>query len=90
LERTCGRAVNAPVESEPLGIALPRLHTAGDCNTAIERLIDGVCRGAVDRDTAKLLIDAVNARIKVIEVNELDERLTQLEQTAEHSVERRR
>jgi hypothetical protein len=80
-DRTVGRATEAPVDAEPLGISIPRLCTAGDCNAAIELLIDGICRGSVDRDTAKLLIDAVNARIKVIEVRELDERLTELEQS---------
>ena len=88
-ERTCGRAAEARVEAEPLGVALPRLCTAEDCNTAIERLIDGICRGTVDRDSAKLLIDAIQTRVKAIELNELEERLTQLEQTAEPVVGRR-
>ena len=82
-ERTCGRAADAPVETEPLGIVLPSLHTAEDCNIAIERLIDGICKGTVNRDMAKLLIDAIQTRIKAIDLNELDERLTQLEETAD-------
>ncbi len=88
-ERTCGRATEAPVDAGPLGVALPRLRTADDCNTAIERLIDGICKGTVDRDSAKLLIDAIQTRIKAIEVNELEERLAQLEQTTKHVVGRR-
>ena len=87
-ERTCGRATEAPVEAEPLGVSLPRLRTAEDCNTAIQLLIDGICKGTVDRDVAKLLIDAVQTRLKAIEVNELEERLAQLEETAEHTVRR--
>lgn len=79
-ERTCGRAAEAPVDAEPVGITLPRLATAADCNLAIERLVDGICKGSIDRDTAKLLIDAVQARIKAIEVHELEERLAQLEE----------
>ena len=89
-DRTCGRAPEASADTEPLGISLPRLRTADDCNTAIQELIDGICKGSVEPDMAKLLIDAIQARVKAIELNELDERLTQLEQTAEHSVGRRR
>ena len=88
LERTCGRAADAPVDTEPLGITIPRLHTAEDCNSAIATLIDGICKGTVERDVAKLLIDAIQTRVKSIELNELEERLTQLEQTAEHTTGR--
>ena len=89
-ERTCGRSAQAPVDAEPVDVTLPSLRTAENCNTAIERLIDGICAGTVDRDVAKLLIDAIETRLKAIEVNELEERLAQLEQTAEHVVGRRR
>jgi len=82
LERTTGRAPEAPVEVEPLGIELPRLRTAADCNAAIEKLVDGICKGSVDRDAAKLLIDAIQTRLKAIEVNELEVRLAQLEESA--------
>ncbi len=89
-ERTCGRAAEVPVDAEPLGVALPRLRTADDCDTAIQLLIDGICKGTVDRDMAKLLIDAIQARVKAIELNDLEERLAQLEQTTEHTVGRSR
>ena len=48
-----------------------------------------ICKGTVDRDMAKLLIDAIQARVKAIELNDLEDRLTQLEQTAEPTVGRR-
>ena len=89
-ERTCGRASQAPVEGEPVGISIPRLRTAEDCNEAVGRLIDGLCEGSVDREAAKLLISAIETRLKAIEVNEMEERLAQLEQTAEHTLGRRR
>ncbi len=88
-DRTCGRATEAPVDAEPLGVALPRLRTADDCNTAIGRLIDGICKGTVDHESAKLLIDAIQTRLKAIELNELEERLAQLEETSKHVVGRR-
>ena len=83
LERTCGRSAQAPAEAEPIEISIPRLRTVEDCNIAIERLIDGICKGLVDRDGARLLIDAIQTRIKAIEVNEFEQRLTQLEQDDE-------
>lgn len=82
IERTCGRAAEAISDAEPLGITLPRLRTAADCNMAIERLVDGICQGMVERDVAKTLIDAIQARLKAIEVNDLEERLAELEKTA--------
>jgi hypothetical protein len=81
-ERTSGRAPEAPAETEPLSIALPRLRTAADCNLALERLVDGICKGAIERESARLLIDAVQARLKAIEVQDLEARLAEMERTA--------
>ena len=75
--------------TEPLVGCLPNLQTAADCNVAIQRLIDGICEGDLDRDAAKLLIDAIQTRLKAIELNELEDRLTQLEQTADQATGRR-
>jgi hypothetical protein len=87
-ERTCGKASEAP--AEPVGVTLSGLRTAQDCNQAIEQVIGGFCRGEVDRDAAKILTDAVLARVRAIEVVELDERLTSLEQATELTSGRRR
>lgn len=83
MERTTGRAPEAPMDVVPLGITLPRLQTAAHCNTAIERLFDGIVKGEVDRETAKLLIDTVQTRLRVLEVTGLEERLAELERMAE-------
>jgi len=83
LERTTGRAPETPMDVEPIRIQLPRLQTAAHCNTAIERLFDGIVKGEVDRETAKLLIDTIQARLKVLEVTSLEERLAELERMAE-------
>ena len=82
MDRTCGRSTEAPSLTEPLGVELPTLQTAEDCTVAIGRLIEAVCTGETDRDLAKLLIDAIQARLKAIEVNELEERIEQLEETS--------
>ena len=81
-ERTSGRAPEAPVETEPVAVALPRLRTAADCNLAIERLIEGICKGVIERESARLLIDAVQTRLKAIEVQDLEQRLAEMERTA--------
>lgn len=83
LERTAGRAPEAPVDAAPLGIALPKLQTAANCNVAIERLFDGIAKGEVDRETAKLLIDAIQTRLRVLETTDLEVRLAELERIAE-------
>ena len=89
LERTCGRSAQAPAEAEPLGVGFPSLRTAEDCETAMDRLIDGICKGTIDREAAKLLMEAIQTRLKVIDVNELEERLKQLERICEVVVGRR-
>ncbi|MFN7590331.1 MAG: hypothetical protein ACK501_13330 [Planctomycetota bacterium] len=83
LERTAGRPPEAPVDVEPIGIALPKLQTAANCNTAIEMLFDGIVKGTVDREAAKLLIDTVQTRLRVLEVTDLEARLAELERLAE-------
>ena len=68
---------------QPIGIALPKLQTAANCNTAIEMLFDGIVKGTVDREAAKLLIDTVQTRLRVLEVTDLEARLAELERLAE-------
>lgn len=82
LDRVCGRAAEAPVEAEPLDISLPRLKTAADCSLALEKLVDGVCDGTIDRGAAQTLVAVVQARMRAIETTEFEKRLTQLEQSA--------
>jgi hypothetical protein len=82
LERACGRPAETPTAGEPLSIELPRLTTVADCNRAIEKVIDAVVKGTVDREATKLLIEAIQVRIKAIEVGEQEERLAQVEQAA--------
>jgi hypothetical protein len=82
LERTCGRAVEAPTEGLALDLTLPNLRTAANCTSAIDRLVDAICQGTVDRESAKILIEVINARLKAIEVTDLETRLAGLEKTA--------
>ncbi len=82
LDRACGKAGEAPLEGDPLGVTPPRLRTAADCSNALEKVTDAICRGTVDIAVAKVLIDAVTARIKVLEATELEARLAELEKQA--------
>lgn len=84
-ERVIGKPSEAPTETAPVGIDLPRIRSAKDCNRAIENVIKGLCMGAIDHDSAKLLISAIQARLKAIEVDEIEDRLNQLEQAAHAS-----
>jgi hypothetical protein len=73
-------------------VQLPPLDTAANCNLALGRLAEAVCAGTVDRDAAKLLIDVIQARLKAIEVGDLEKRLDELEaiaDTVEHKGPRR-
>lgn len=81
-DRVCGRPAEERAEAEPSGIALPRLHTAADCNRALEAIGDAVSAGTIDHDTARLFIDMVSARVKAIEATELEQRIAELEKAA--------
>jgi hypothetical protein len=65
-ERVCGRTAEAPVESDPLSIQLPPLHSTADCNAAIQQLVDGVCQGSIRQDAAKLLIETVQGQARIL------------------------
>jgi hypothetical protein len=92
-DRTCGRAAEAPAQpASPIELSMPNLDTAANCNLALGRLAEAVCAGTVDRDAAKLLIDVIQARLKAIEVGELEKRIGELEaiaDTVEHKGPRR-
>lgn len=82
LDRTCGKSPDAAPTADTLDLPLPRLATAADCNAALDRITEAVCGGTCDRSSAKLLVDVVMARLKAIEVQDLDDRLTELEKSA--------
>jgi hypothetical protein len=82
LERVCGRAPDAPADGTPIYLPLPQLRTAANCALAIDRLAEAICDGRVDRDGAKVMLDVIQARLKAIEVNDLEERLAELEKQA--------
>ena len=79
MERTVGRAPEAQVMAEPVAIDMPELRTAADCATAIDTLTEAICTGAVNREQATLLMSLVQARLRAIEVRDLEERLMALE-----------
>ena len=81
-ERTCGRAPEASPEAVPLDFTLPKLQTPANCTAAIDRLADAITQGTVDRDTAKMVLDVIQARLKAIEVNDLEQRLVELEKAS--------
>lgn len=85
LDRTIGRAPEAPSESEPLSIDLPFLGTAADCSMAIDKVLEGVCNGSVDKSSAQILIAGVQARMRTLELVEFERRLSDMEKSAAHT-----
>lgn len=78
LDRTIGRPAEAPT-GEPLDIQAPRLKTAADCTSALQRVSDALCAGSIEVTTAKVLTDVIQTQAKLIEVGELEARLAELE-----------
>ena len=82
IERACGKTADATAHGLALGITMPNLRTVANCTAAIDRLVEAMCKGDVDRDGAKVLIDVISLRLKAIEVNGLETRLDELEKQA--------
>jgi hypothetical protein len=85
-DRACGKVPESAPNGEPVGVELPPLKTAADCSAAIDRLIQSICAGTLDLDTGKLLVDAVQARLKAIEARDLEVRIAELERAAANVV----
>ncbi|MBI5853035.1 MAG: hypothetical protein HZB39_18650 [Planctomycetes bacterium] len=79
LEWTCGRPAEVATNAEPLDFAMPPLQTAAQCNAALEFVAAALCEGRLNRDAAQVLIELIHARIKAIEVADLERRLLELE-----------
>jgi len=82
MERTCGKAPDAPPVGVPLDIEPPRLKTAADCTSAIQKVTDALCAGTLDLLHGKVLLDAIATQAKLIEVGDLEARLAELEKQA--------
>jgi hypothetical protein len=83
MDRVIGKPAETPTDAEPVDLMLPPLETAADCNKAIDALMTGICSGAVDREAAKLLVTAIQTRLKALETSEIEERLSQFERDTE-------
>ncbi|MCA8948432.1 MAG: hypothetical protein KDE27_02960 [Planctomycetes bacterium] len=81
-ERTLGRPADAPAAGEPLDVSLPKLVGIDDCLAAIDRVNDAMVRGAITVEVAKAFLDMIQVRVKAIEVKDLEQRLTALEESA--------
>ncbi|MFN3242928.1 MAG: DUF5681 domain-containing protein [Planctomycetota bacterium] len=89
-DRVIGRPTDTPSEPEPVRFDMPRLRTIQDCHSATEVVINAICAGSVERESAQLLVDAIQARLRAIEATEIEERLARVEQAAEMASEPRR
>ena len=81
-DRTLGRAAEGQPKPEPLALDLPRMRTAADCDLAMQKVVEGIVNGSLTESAAKLMLDALTARMKSIELNDHDRRLAQIERAA--------
>lgn len=82
LERTCGRPAQPATPAVALDFDLPPLRSVKDCTEATDRVAKAVCDGAIDGEMAKVFLTVIQTRLKAIEVNDLEARLTELETQA--------
>ncbi len=80
--QVCGKPAEAPGETGSIGLQMPELRTAADCDAALSMLTKEICAGTCDPTAVRLLIDVVQARLRAIEVRSVEERLAELERSA--------
>ena len=80
LDHTCGKAAESPAEPRPLGFTMPPLQSVADCSAAIDLVTAALCAGQIDPSQCAALNTMIQARLKLIEANEVEARLTRLEQ----------
>lgn len=81
-ERTSGKPIEVKAEIEPIPISLPKLEAATDCARATDKVLDAMCRGLMDKDTAHVMLEGIQTRLKTIEAVDLEGRLLELERAA--------
>ncbi len=75
LERLC-----PPRRERPVDFLLPQLRTSGDAAQAVAALVAGVATGDLTTREAKELGGLIEAFVKTLEVRELSDRITALEE----------
>ena len=81
LDRSCGRPADVATSAEPLDLALPPMGTAKECSAALEHVAAALCEGRMNLDAARTLVELIAARIKGIEVLEVEQRLLATERS---------
>ena len=81
LDRSCGRPADVATSAEPLDLALPPMGTAKECSAALEQVTAALCEGRMNLDAARTLVELIAARIKGIEVLEVEQRLLAIEES---------
>jgi hypothetical protein len=80
--RLCLERLLPPVKSRPISFKLPELHTIGDAQDALAKIIAGTTSGAILADEAATLASIVTSFVKTVEVAEIETRLVALEKAS--------
>ncbi|HXZ67765.1 MAG TPA: hypothetical protein VEH07_04170, partial [Alphaproteobacteria bacterium] len=78
--KICADRLSAPIKGRSINFVLPELKTISDAIGALATITDGLTDGRLLPEAAEALTVSVMAFAKVIELNELEARLTALEQ----------
>lgn len=64
--------------------------TATTCALAIARIVDAMCAGTCECDSARSMIDVIKARLSAIELTDIESRLAELERRDDEGDQRKR
>jgi len=77
--RLCLERIAPPRKDAPVSFSLPEMKTAGDALTAINSIVQAVAKGELTPGEATSLAGLIEAFRKVVETNDLEQRITRLE-----------
>ena len=77
--RLCLERIAPPRKDAPVSFALPEMKTVADALTAINHIVQAVAKGELTPGEATSLAGLIEAFRKVVETNDLEQRITRLE-----------
>lgn len=79
LAKTAFERVTVPAQPNLVDVRLPRIRSLADLSKASEATLQAVAQGRLSLDHAKVLMDLIHQHARLLEGNELEDRLVTLE-----------
>ena len=89
-DRVLGRPKEEAEDATAIEIEMPELGNAQQCAEAASKVLAALCAGQMRQGVARVLLEAIEARARTLELVELSERVLRIEQAQGNRKRRRR